>query len=385
MAGEINLGNVVGLVKSPTAPAKKYVIWSKEIAPGVEIKLLYNYETDTWDPLNAGNPYFQNPVKTFGVNDPPAGPASGDRYVIGTVPTGAWTGHGRYIAQWNGVDWQYTPPLTTMQVASTAEPGKLYIFDGIDWIQFSSGAGSELIAFNGNRPITRNIPGLFGVTPGGTNLVEFTENTYYTALNPGITLSIRNGNSREMGASNAVLLDWSVTKTTNNITGITINGVPITPNGGNQSGTLATTATQNGTTAFSASVQAGAQSASTSQTLTYYHKRFFFTSAQDLYNMTEEEITAVLNGLTNSGTTRFEYATGKDWVSPGKNFYPAEEFVYYCYLNSYGLATFVINNQPNTDFQTKSFAYVNVQGASATFRLFRTTYLQNGAFLIDAN
>lgn len=54
MAGEINLGNVVGLLLSQTPPTKKYILWGHVINPvtliGTIIKI-YDWDTDTWIPL----------------------------------------------------------------------------------------------------------------------------------------------------------------------------------------------------------------------------------------------------------------------------------------------------------------------------------------------
>lgn len=49
-----NLGNVVGLIKGPTAPIKKYVLWAKEtdsLNPDVVSLLKYNFLTNSWQPI----------------------------------------------------------------------------------------------------------------------------------------------------------------------------------------------------------------------------------------------------------------------------------------------------------------------------------------------
>jgi len=48
-------------------------------------------------------------------NDPPAGPAIGDRYIVGAVPTGAWVGHENKIALWLGA-WTFIAPKPWMHV-----------------------------------------------------------------------------------------------------------------------------------------------------------------------------------------------------------------------------------------------------------------------------
>jgi hypothetical protein len=49
-----NLGNVVGLIKGPTAPTKKYLLWAKETDsnnPNVVSLLKYNFLTNSWQPI----------------------------------------------------------------------------------------------------------------------------------------------------------------------------------------------------------------------------------------------------------------------------------------------------------------------------------------------
>lgn len=43
-------------------------------------------------------------------NTPPGSPADGDRYIIGSSPTGAWAGHGGEVAAYIGSGWVYWPP-----------------------------------------------------------------------------------------------------------------------------------------------------------------------------------------------------------------------------------------------------------------------------------
>lgn len=55
---EFNLGNVVGLVRSPNPPLeedgvteKRYLIWAKENAPNVYELMYYNFQTSAWEPI----------------------------------------------------------------------------------------------------------------------------------------------------------------------------------------------------------------------------------------------------------------------------------------------------------------------------------------------
>jgi hypothetical protein len=46
------------------------------------------------------------------LNTPPGSPTTGDRYVIGTSPTGAWSSDANHIAEYNGATWDFTTPST---------------------------------------------------------------------------------------------------------------------------------------------------------------------------------------------------------------------------------------------------------------------------------
>jgi hypothetical protein len=53
---------------------------------------------------------WQQSVLSLGDNTPPVTPSIGDRYVVGTSPTGAWVGHENEIAQWSGTAWVFVVP-----------------------------------------------------------------------------------------------------------------------------------------------------------------------------------------------------------------------------------------------------------------------------------
>lgn len=42
------------------------------------------------------------------LDTPPGSPSIGDRYIVGTSPTGAWVGEENSIAEWNGSSWDFT-------------------------------------------------------------------------------------------------------------------------------------------------------------------------------------------------------------------------------------------------------------------------------------
>lgn len=63
------------------------------------------------------------------INDPPGAPADGDRYIVDTVPTGAWVGHASDIAQWNGSAWSYITPNKGYSTY-VESLGEIYVWDG---------------------------------------------------------------------------------------------------------------------------------------------------------------------------------------------------------------------------------------------------------------
>lgn len=44
------------------------------------------------------------------LNDPPVSPAEGDKYIIGTTPTGAWVGRSAHLVGFIGGAWVFVAP-----------------------------------------------------------------------------------------------------------------------------------------------------------------------------------------------------------------------------------------------------------------------------------
>ncbi|MBC8051872.1 MAG: hypothetical protein H7Y13_02290 [Sphingobacteriaceae bacterium] len=98
------------------------------------------------------------------------------------------------------------------------------------------GVSSADFDFNGNRPISRATPGIEGVTPGGDDLKTVLENVLYPAVAPIATISIDRP-TREIGENPNYTLTWAVTKKTNPIVSILVDGQAITVSGLSQNGT----------------------------------------------------------------------------------------------------------------------------------------------------
>lgn len=65
-------------------------------------------------------------------NAPPASPAKGDRYIVGGVPTGAWTGYAWYIATYDGAAWIFDIPSAGWKTYDIGG-GNVKMFNGTAW------------------------------------------------------------------------------------------------------------------------------------------------------------------------------------------------------------------------------------------------------------
>jgi hypothetical protein len=67
-------------------------------------------------------------------NTPPVSPSTGDVYLVGNVPTGAWVGQAKDIAEWNGSAWVFTDGVQG-DFLYNATNALTYIFRSGNWVQ----------------------------------------------------------------------------------------------------------------------------------------------------------------------------------------------------------------------------------------------------------
>lgn len=53
-------------------------------------------------------------VEAMALNDPPAAPAPGQSYIVGSAPTGAWASHADAVAAWTSGGWRFQAPVDGM-------------------------------------------------------------------------------------------------------------------------------------------------------------------------------------------------------------------------------------------------------------------------------
>ena len=147
----------------------------------------------------------------------------------------------------------------------------------VENIATSAASSSTGILYSNATPVPITIGGISsGTTFSSRTMQQMWDALLYPYIAPGRALSIAANSSREYGFSTAVTLNWSVTKNTNSITTIIVDGSPQSPTGNSQAGTKPTTATHStvpvspsATQTYFMSVGDGSTVQSASTTLTW--------------------------------------------------------------------------------------------------------------------
>ena len=146
--------------------------------------------------------------------------------------------------------------------------------------------------FTNSNPTSITVGGIAaGKTFNGTYSVQqMFDLLLYPYVPPILSLSANNV-IRQFGSSNAVTLTWSIVKTSEAITGITVDNASFVANGGNQNGTKATTATHSLTpvvqqqqTYSMSVVDASLNTKNITTTITWQHKIYWGTIDLTAFN-----------------------------------------------------------------------------------------------------
>lgn len=118
---------------------------------------------------------WQDSVKSKTVTSPPATNTKGDRYIIPTNATGAWSGKVNQIAHWNGSSWEFYAPEIGWSVYVDDED-KNYVYNtDKKWVRSGEAnqnivAGAGLTGGGQGDEITLNIGQGNGITVGPDNI-----------------------------------------------------------------------------------------------------------------------------------------------------------------------------------------------------------------------
>lgn len=98
-------------------------------------------------------------------NAPPGSPADGDRYIVGTSPSGDWVGHEDALAAYIGTGWEYFTPEVGW-VVSVQALAALYVYGfgsptGWDELETGGGGGATVV----------DLGMFFPGTPGSSQLM----------------------------------------------------------------------------------------------------------------------------------------------------------------------------------------------------------------------
>lgn len=103
-------------------------------------------------------------------NTPPGGPSLNTCHIVGTSPTGAWSGHANEIARWNASSaWEFQTPTTGREVYNVGT-SSFYTYNGSAW---AAASGSSLQgAYNGGATIALSTGTDIDVANGSDHLLQ---------------------------------------------------------------------------------------------------------------------------------------------------------------------------------------------------------------------
>lgn len=80
--------------------------------------------------INVIDALLQARVVSVGTNTPPSSPAAGDRHILGTAPTGVWSGQANKMARWLDGAWEFYDAAIAVNLADD----KLWMRGSAGWV-----------------------------------------------------------------------------------------------------------------------------------------------------------------------------------------------------------------------------------------------------------
>jgi hypothetical protein len=108
-------------------------------------------------------------VASIATNTPPAVPSTGDAWIVGAVPTGAWTGKTDHIACWTSGGWRFVAPKAGLTVWLT-DAGRWAWHDGSAWRNGATPTGGIIVG--GAQVVGEQQPAIGDVSDGATVDIE---------------------------------------------------------------------------------------------------------------------------------------------------------------------------------------------------------------------
>ena len=210
---------------------------------------------------------------------------------------------------------------------------------------------------------------VIGTTFSGT-IQDALDKILYPYVSQSNSLSASNS-SRQFGSSTAVTLTWGVTKNSNSIVSITVDGTTVSPTGNSQTGTKSTTATHSlvPTTVseiqgYSISTSDGTTTKTTNATVTWMNKRYWGFMDLTTCSPSNPDLTlspgdsaavgsfitdAKIKAMTGAGVgTGNELAV--NFSKTLSNMNGAGKYLCFAWPTLFGTPTFVVGGFTNTAF-----------------------------------
>lgn len=284
------------------------------------------------------------------------------------------------------------------------------LWNRIDDVQITA---SQSLAYSSNNYFSNNNPttaALGGIAAGTTfgasySMQQMFDMLLYPYTAPVPTLSISGLTTRQFGGSLATTLNWGVVKKKLTITGITVNSTTITPvNGGDQSGTLAVSATHSlnyntstgETNTFSMSVTDGQTTPTSTAQILWRHKMYWgkidlssignpnLTTSPGQKTLVATECTdIIINALTGAGVSP-GYALTTGYVRNLNGISGTGQYIIIAFPTAFKTVAgrdpaFKINGAPNSAFTKVKDATILVTdtGLSISYDVWVTNTAQN--------
>lgn len=153
-----------------------------------------------------------------GINTPPGSPTSGDIYIVGTAPTGAWAGRANTVTIWTGTAWDFIPGETSAGTPITMgarqegirvwvkDENLKYVWNGSSWVSSTFSGGTLTTSLNEAPIVTIASSATVNIGAAAANTISISGTTTITAFD-----SIANGALRRLHFQGALTLTHNAT------------------------------------------------------------------------------------------------------------------------------------------------------------------------------
>lgn len=210
-----------------------------------------------------------------------------------------------------------------------------------------------------------------------TNTIDSSISNVEDALNKLLYVAISGSIYNNVGTVekgtivSSVTLSWSYNKTPTSQS-LSTSGTPAIPalNISDRSYVYTNPITSNKT--FSLSYSDGKTSPTTSTSVNFLNKRYYGVSSK-----TDVSSQSALSLLVGDLSGELSSSRAQSRTLSGNN-----QYMYFMYPASFGLATFKVNGLQNTAWELSSVSFTNSKGYTENYYIYRSTYLQSGSGIV---